>query len=66
MSGILRYVQTTSYQRRCELDKLVEAMRAKFLKQEIELLKAQVEDRGTGHIRTAISVLERQLEELED
>jgi len=48
------------------LDKLVEAMRAKFLKQEIELLKAQVKDQGTGHIRTAISVLKHQLEELED
>jgi RNA binding exosome subunit len=66
MFGILLYVQTTSYQRRCELDKLVEAMRAKFLKQEIELLKAQVKDQGTGHIRTAISVLKKELEKLED
>jgi len=66
MSGILVYVQTISYRRRCKLDKLVEAMRAKFLKQEIELLKAQVKGQGTGHIRTAISVLKHQLEELED
>ena len=49
-----------------EMDQLVDAMREKFLKQEIELLKAQVEDRGTGHIRTAISVLERQLEEIKN
>ena len=48
------------------MDKLVEAMRAKFLKQEIKLLKAQVKDRGTGHIRTAISVLKKELEKLED
>ena len=49
-----------------EMDQLVDAMREKFLKLEIELLKAQDEDRGTGHIRTAISVLKRQLKELED
>jgi len=49
-----------------EMDQLVDAMREKFLKQEIELLKAQVKDQGTGHIRTAISVLKHQLEELED
>ena len=47
------------------LGNLAEAMRAKFLREEIELLKAQVTNRGTGHISTAISVLEHQLYALE-
>ena len=41
------------------------AMRAKFLREEIELLKAQVTNRGTGHISSAISVIEHQLYALE-
>jgi len=47
------------------LDKLSGGLRAKFLREEIELLKAQVTNRGTGHISTAISVLEHQLYALE-
>ena len=47
------------------LDKLAGGLRAKFLREEIELLKAQVTNRGTGHISTAISVLEHQLYALE-
>jgi len=47
------------------LDKLSGGLRAKFLREEIELLKAQVTNRGTGHISTAISVLEYQLYALE-
>lgn len=47
------------------LDKLAGGLRAKFLREEIELLKAQVTNRGTGHISSAISVLEHQLYVLE-
>ena len=41
------------------------AMRAKFLREEIELLKERIQERGSGHIHTAIVVLEDQLYVLE-
>ena len=37
-----------------------------YLKKEIAYLKTQIEERGTGHIRTAISVLEKRVATLQD
>jgi hypothetical protein len=34
------------------------------LQDEIEILKSRIEDHGTGHIHTAISVLESRIKEL--
>ena len=45
------------------LDKLAEGLRAKFLREEIELLKTMAG--STGDISTTISVLEHQLYALE-
>jgi hypothetical protein len=52
------------------LDKLAGGLRAKFLRDEIELLKKRIEAQGSGHnlnipIHTAIIVLEDQLYVLE-
>ena len=41
-------------------------VRIAVLKDEIELLKSRIEPRETGHLYTAISVLEHRLEELEN
>jgi hypothetical protein len=41
------------------------AMRAKFLREEIELLKERAKGQASGHIHTAIVVLEDQLYVLE-
>ena len=43
------------------LGNLAEAMRAKFLREEIELLKERSKGQASGHIHTAIVVLEDQL-----
>ncbi len=43
------------------LGNLAEAMRAKFLREEIELLKERAKGQASGHIHTAIVVLEDQL-----
>ena len=40
-------------------------VRIAVLKDEIELLKSRIEPRETGHLYTAISVMEHRLEELE-
>ena len=47
------------------LDKLAGGLRAKFLRDEIELLKKRTGAQGSGHIHTAIVVLEDQLYVLE-
>ena len=47
------------------LDKLAGGLRAKFLRDEIELLKKRVQEQGSAHIHTAIVVLEDQLYVLE-
>ena len=47
------------------LDKLAGGLRAKFLRDEIELLKKRTKAQGSGHIHTAIVVLEDQLSVLE-
>jgi len=49
------------------LDKLAGGLRAKFLRDEIELLRKRIEfsAQGSGHIHTAIVVLEDQLYVLE-
>ena len=47
------------------MNNLVKAMRAKFLKEEIELLKERTKGQASGHIHTAIVVLEDQLYVLE-
>ena len=49
------------------MNNLGKAMRAKFLKEEIELLRKRIEfsANGSGHIHTAIVVLEDQLYVLE-
>ena len=47
------------------LDKLAGGLRAKFLRDEIELLKKRTKAQGSGHIHTAIVVLEDQLYVLE-
>ena len=36
----------------------------KVLQQEIEFLKSQYQDHDTGHLRTAVSVLEHRVKEL--
>jgi len=43
------------------LDKLAGGLRAKFLRDEIELLRKRTGAQGSGHIHTAIVVLEDQL-----
>ena len=47
------------------LDKLAGGLRAKFLRDEIELLRKRTGAQGSGHIHTAIVVLEDQLYVLE-
>ena len=47
------------------MNNLGKAMRAKFLKEEIELLKERTKGQASGHIHTAIVVLEDQLYVLE-
>ena len=47
------------------LDKLAGGLRAKFLSDEIELLRKRTGAQGSGHIHTAIVVLEDQLYVLE-
>ena len=47
------------------LGKLVGGLRAKFLRDEIELLKKRANGQASGHIHTAIVVLEDQLYVLE-
>jgi len=47
------------------LDKLAGGLRAKFLRDEIELLKKRIGAQDSGHIHTAIVVLEDQLYVLE-
>ena len=47
------------------MNNLGKAMRAKFLKEEIELLKERIQEQGSAHIHTAIVVLEDQLYVLE-
>jgi|TARA_R110001606_G_scaffold114522_1_gene242088 hypothetical protein len=47
------------------LDKLVGGLRAKFLRDEIELLKKRACGQASGHIHTAIVVLKEQLYVLE-
>ena len=37
-----------------------------ILKKEISVLEERIEERATGHIHTAISVLKKRVEELED
>tara|TARA_R100000544_G_scaffold35649_1_gene23144 strand:- start:410 stop:550 length:141 start_codon:yes stop_codon:yes gene_type:complete len=39
---------------------------AEILKKEISVLEERIKERGTGHIRTAIDVLKRRVEELEN
>jgi hypothetical protein len=46
----------------CEVQDRVKHVEA--LKDEIEILKSRIEDHGTGHIHTAISVLESRIKEL--
>ena len=46
-------------------DKLAGGLRAKFFRDEIELLRKRIQERGSGHIHTAIVVLEDQLYVLE-
>ena len=46
----------------CEVHDRVKHVEA--LKDEIEILKSRIEDHGTGHIHTAISVLESRIKEL--
>ena len=47
------------------MNNLGKAMRAKFLRDEIELLRKRTGAQGSGHIHTAIIVLEDQLYVLE-
>jgi len=47
------------------LDKLAGGLRAKFLRDEIELLRKRTGAQASGHIHTAIVVLEDQLYVLE-
>jgi hypothetical protein len=42
-----------------------EKVRIAVLKDEIELLKSRIEPRETGHLHTAISVIQHRLKELE-
>ena len=46
----------------CEVHDRVKHVEA--LKDEIEILKSRIEDHDTGHIHTAISVLESRVKEL--
>ncbi len=48
------------------LGNLAEAMRAKFLREEIELLKERAKGQASGHIHTTIVVLEDKLYALEN
>ena len=43
-----------------DVDRLV------FLVEEIGILKTKIEERGTGHIHTAIGVLEHRVKEVKD
>ena len=43
-----------------DVDRLV------YLVEEIGILKTRIEERGTGHIRTAINVLENRVSELKE
>jgi hypothetical protein len=38
----------------------------RFLENEIEIIKSRIQERGTGHLHTCVSVLEGRVREIEE